>query len=396
MLDKKFRIHLLGLPHTKTTLDFIACAYTMKVWKFCKMMEGRGHHLMHYGHEESNPMADENISVISSKEWDAVYGEHDYHSKQFTFDVEDDAYQTFYRNAIAEIEKRKQPGDIILPFWGHGVRPICDAFPDLITIEPGIGYSHGHWADFKVFESYAIYHAYGSLAGVGTCNQSWYDIVIPNYFDLSEFEYSDKKEDYFLFLGRVYDGKGLNIAIQVTEAIGAKLKVAGQLDAQYENYEWPDHVEFVGYAGVEDRKELMKGAIASFLASMYIEPFGGVQIENLLSGTPAITTDWGAFSENNIEGITGYRCRTFEDFVIAATNCKNGKIKSKDCRVYGEKFSLENIAPKYEQFFTNVSNIYSSSGWYDIKQPSLYTDAWLKAQGFTEAVDTPEVKKNLE
>ena len=72
MENKKFRIHLLGLPHTKTTIDFTACAYTMKVWKFCKMMEGRGHHLMHYGHEESNPAADENISVISSKEWDAV------------------------------------------------------------------------------------------------------------------------------------------------------------------------------------------------------------------------------------------------------------------------------------------------------------------------------------
>ena len=64
--------------------------------------------------------------------------------------------------------------------------------------------------------------------------------------------------------------------------------------------------------------------------------------------------------------------------------------------MHGEKFSLENIAPKYEQFFTNVSNIYSSSGWYDIKQPSLYTDEWLKAQGFAEVVDTTEVKKNLE
>jgi glycosyltransferase involved in cell wall biosynthesis len=379
MADKKFRIHLLGLPHTKTTLDFTACAYTMKVWKFCKMMEGRGHYLIHYGHEESNPVADENVPVISTKEWDAVYGSHDYQSKLFTYNTQDKAYQTFYKNAIVEIEKRKQPGDIILPFWGQGVKPICDAHPDLLTIEPGIGYAHGHWANYKIFESYSIYHAYCGLANVGNCNQSWYDIVIPNYFDLNEFEYSDKKEDYFLYLGRVYDGKGVHIAIQTTEAIGAKLKIAGQLDKPYSNkdYKWPDHVEFVGYAGIEKRKELMKGAIAAFLPSMYVEPFGGVQIENLLAGTPTITTDWGAFSENNIDGVTGYRCRTFDDFVKAAHNCKNGEIKSKDCRAHGERFSLESIAPKYEKFFNAVTSVATGRGWYEINDPSIYTKEWL-------------------
>tara|TARA_R110000796_G_scaffold12985_11_gene42509 strand:- start:1366 stop:2547 length:1182 start_codon:yes stop_codon:yes gene_type:complete len=391
MSDRKFRIHLLGLPHTKTTVDFTACAYTMKVWKFCKMMEGRGHYLMHYGHEESNPAADENISVISSEEWDAVYGDHDYQSKLFTYDTGDDAYQTFYKNAILEIAKRKQKGDIILPFWGAGVRPICDAHSDLNVIEPGIGYAGGHWANYKIFESYAILHAYNGLKNVGQCNQNFYEIVIPNYFDLSEFEYSDKKEDYFLFTGRVYDGKGLNHAIDVTRAIGAKLKVAGQLTDQYakDDYVWPDHVEFVGYAGLEKRKELMKGAIASFLPSMYVEPFGGVQIENLLSGTPTITTDWGAFSENNIHGVTGYRCRTFDDFAVAADNCRKGKIKSKDCREHGEKFSLEAIAPKYEKFFTDVTNISLGKGWHEMSDPSIYTKEWQIALGHT-----PQSKKN--
>ena len=389
MNDQKFRFHVLGLPHTKTTIDYTACAYTMKAWKFCKMMKARGHYIMHYGHEESNPDANENISVISSAEWDAVYGDHDYQSKLFKYDTGDAAYTTFWNNAIKEIGERKQPGDIILPFWGVGVKPICDAHPDLITVEPGIGYADGHWAGFKVFESYAILHAYNGLKNVGQCNQRHYEIVIPNYFDLDEFEYSDKKEDYFLFLGRVYDGKGVHIAIQVTKAIGAKLKIAGQLTGEYENCEWPDHVEFIGYAGLDERKKLMKGAIASFLPSMYVEPFGGVQIENLLSGTPTITTDWGAFSANNIEGVTGYRCRTFEDFVRAAKNCQAGKIKPEDCRSQGEKFSLENVAPQYEKFFTDVYDVWVRNGWYQIHEPELYTDEWLLENG----VSLP--KKNL-
>lgn len=379
-MKKSFRIHVLGLPHTITNEDFVACAYTQKAWKFCKMMAGRGHTIYHYGHEDSDTMADEDVTVITNEVWEEVYGTHDYKSKWFKYDMNDKAYQTFYRNAIREIDKRKQPGDIILPFWGAGVRPICDAHPDLLTIEPGIGYAGGHWAHYKIFESYAIYHAYCGLHNVGTCAQSNYDIVIPNYFDLDQFEYQEEKEDYFLFLGRVYTGKGVHIAQQVCEAAGVKLKVAGQLDPSYENYEWPDHVEFVGYAGVEERKELMKNAKGSFLASQYLEPFGGVQIENLLAGTPTISSDWGAFTENNIEGVTGYRCRTFEDYVRAVKNIQEGKIKPADCRAHGEKFSLEAIAPMYEDFFRKVSDIRTGRGWYEIWDESLYTSEWKENQ----------------
>jgi glycosyltransferase involved in cell wall biosynthesis len=379
-MKKSFRIHVLGLPHTITNEDFVACAYTQKAWKFCKMMAGRGHTIYHYGHEDSDTMADEDVTVITNEVWEEVYGTHDYKSKWFKYDMNDKAYQTFYRNAIREIDKRKQPGDIILPFWGAGVRPICDAHPDLLTIEPGIGYAGGHWAPYKIFESYAIYHAYCGLHNVGTCAQSNYDIVIPNYFDLDQFEYQEEKEDYFLFLGRVYTGKGVHIAQQVCEAAGVKLKVAGQLDPSYENYEWPDHVEFVGYAGVEERKELMKNAKGSFLASQYLEPFGGVQIENLLAGTPTISSDWGAFTENNIEGVTGYRCRTFEDYVRAVKNIQEGKIKPADCRAHGEKFSLEAIAPMYEDFFRKVSDIRTGRGWYEIWDESLYTSEWKEKQ----------------
>ena len=110
----------------------------------------------------------------------------------------------------------------------------------------------------------------------------------------------------------------------------------------------------------------MRNAVALSMASTFIEPFGGVQVETMLCGTPTITTDWGAFVENNINGVTGYRCNTFADFINAAKNCLDGKIKPKNCRKQGEKFSLENIAPMYEKFFKDVKNIYTGNGWYEM------------------------------
>ncbi len=361
----KHRYHILGLPHTVTSKEYNACAYTQKVYKFGKMMTARGHEVIHYGHEESDLPCTEHVTVITNDDLKIAYGNYDWRKNFFKFDTNDHAYKTFYANAIREVGKRKQKNDFILPFWGAGTRPVCDAHPDIITVEPGIGYAGGHWARFKIFESYAIYHAYYGLESVGTCKQDWYDTVIPNYFDPEDFTYNDKKDDYFLFLGRVYEGKGVNIAVQATEAIGAKLIIAGQNSLKQMGYtETPSHVTELGYADVETRRNLMANAKGAFVASLYTEPFGGVQVECLFSGTPTITTNWGSFTENNIHGVTGYRCTTFEQFTWAAKNI--GNIKPEACRDFAlNNFSLDVVAQKYEEYFQSVLNVYNGNGWYE-------------------------------
>ena len=115
----------------------------------------------------------------------------------FKFDAPDEDHQTFNKNAIAEIQKRKQPNDFLLAFWGYGHFDICMGHQDMICVEPGIGYApNASFCKWRIYESYALLHASNSEL----CKVSWYHAVIPNYFDPEEFEYEpEKKEDYFLF-----------------------------------------------------------------------------------------------------------------------------------------------------------------------------------------------------
>ena len=357
------RFHALGVQHTVTSKEYVACAFTQKVLKFCSMMTLRGHTVIHYGHEDSDVECTEHVTVLSREDYNSTYGDHDFRSKLFKFDTNDDAYKTFNGNAIREINERKQPGDILLAFWGAGHQAICDgAGSGMKVVEPGIGYPWGHFAEYKIFESYAMYHAFLQRERVAQCsdveNQWSKEAVIPNYFELCDFvdEVVPMKDrnDYFLFVGRIGTAKGVQYAIHMTERLGVQLLIAGQNAEEglkeVGMFPPPKHVEIVGHVDAQKRKTLMANARAVVCMSTFAEPFCGVHVEALMSGTPVITADWGAFTEINMHGVTGFRCRTLDQMVEAGRRIH--EIDPLKCRTWAvDNFSTDRVAEMYEAFF---------------------------------------------
>ena len=387
----KFRFHLLGLPHAITCKEETMCAFTQLMFRLSKMLTDLGHETYHYGTEGSNLTCTEHIDVLSQKTQKETYGEWSSRNQLWIHSGSDLAYRTFRKNAIEEIKKRVQPKDIILISNGAWMREVSDAFPHLQAIEPIVGYI-GFFSKYKVFPSYAwMHHMAGRVCEKRAVSEktksenfadgAWYDAVIPHFFDPEDFTYQEKKDDYYLFIGRLIKRKGPHIAADMTKRLGAKLVVAGQplwtdtkKSLEHTGLNEP-HVEYVGTVGFDERNKLVANARAVIVPSLYFEPFGLVVPEALLCGTPVITTDWGSFPEIVPQGDVGYRCHTMDDFLWAGRNIET--ISPERCREYAvANFSMDRCAKAYQEYFTKVQDLYSG-GWYK-EHPERTNLDWLR------------------
>lgn len=345
----KFRFHVISLPHTQTTKEFANCAYTAKVVYFCKMMKSLGHEVFLYAGEQNEADCDELITCITEEErLDALDGNH---FVSASFDNSLAHWQIFNNTAIREMSKRIEKKDFICVIGGSAQKPIADAFPQHMTVEFGIGYG-GTFAPYRVFESYAWMHSiYAMHKNPTTVDGSFYDAVIPGYYDPEMFPLKESSGDYYLYLGRMIQRKGVDIASQMCEKIGAKLIMAGPGDYV------PKYGEYIGPVGTEKRTELLRGAIATLTPTIYIEPFCNVHVESMAVGTPVISTDFGVFTETIEQGKTGFRCHNMREFIKAAEEVKSLDPKYIATKAY-ERFSIDMVRYKYDNYFRRLYDLW--------------------------------------
>jgi len=339
-------LHVLANPNGISAPRYRMEPFNQAVIKFVKNMVPLGWNVIHYGHQSSEVDC-ESVTCVTNQQLPPP-ADGDLFVENYTLQ------QIFTQKATAEIKSRKKPEDMILCFFGTCHQAVAEQHTDLKILEPSIGYrTECVFAPFRAFTSYAqMHYFYGQNNMLLT--PSWYDTVIPNAFTPDEFEFCSNKDDYFVYLGRITPDKGIDIAIQTTARLGLRLIIAGPGNLKDLGYAViPQHVEHVGYVNAEQRKKLLSGARCLMAPTHYIEPFGNIIVEAYLSGTPVIATDWGGFVDTVINGVTGYRCRDFNEFVHAAANI--AKINPAVCRKWAmDHYSDAVVHRQFDQWLKKI------------------------------------------
>ena len=222
-------LHILSSTDSPVHINNRIDPFAIAIVKFIKNMQHLGYRCIHYG--------------IVGSEVDCEF----VNCLPFKYPDHSTNLEIYNSNAAKEIAIRKSPNDLIMCFHGWENRAATESNSDLLIVEPSIGYDIAAiFSPYRVFTSYSQMHMYYGRQNM-LMSPSWFDAVIPNAFSTDEFDFSSTKKDYILYFGRVVEMKGINVAIQATEATGTKLIIAGPgtlMDLGYD--EIPEHVTCVG------------------------------------------------------------------------------------------------------------------------------------------------------
>jgi len=184
--------------------------------------------------------------------------------------------------------------------------------------------------------------------------------TIYNGTDIKKFAFKKRPGSYLAFAGRIVPYKGLDIAVQVAQKTNKRLKIAGTLLPEHQNY-WDKKIKpylsrKITYEGMIPPNRIVtfyQNAEALLMPISVPESFGLVMTEAMATGTPVVAFNIGSIPEVVKNKKTGFVVRNKIQMVKAIKNID--KIKRQDCRTWVEEnFSLEKMVDNYEKLYLKI------------------------------------------
>ncbi len=185
--------------------------------------------------------------------------------------------------------------------------------------------------------------------------------TVYNSLDIKNYPFSEKHDNYFVWLGKVNPVKGTKEAILAAKKAGVKLYVIGAVDpgvsemlSYYEQEIRPllDEKQIIwkGELSIGEKAKILGRAKAFLNPILWEEPFGLVMAESQAVGTPVISFNKGAAPEVIIDGKTGFLVNNLSEMVSKMEQID--RIKREDCRKNVEdKFTIEKMVEGYEKAY---------------------------------------------
>ena len=183
--------------------------------------------------------------------------------------------------------------------------------------------------------------------------------VIYNGIDVSKYPFRSEKEDFFIYVGRIDETKGLHIAIEAVRKCNEKLIIVGPITNHnyFDNLVKPfidnKSIIHLGEVDFNTKVEYLSRAKALLYPVQYEEFFGIAMVEALATGTPVIGFARGSVIEIVRDGITGFLVRDVKEMCRAmkAIDKLNRRESRKDAE---ERFSSRVMAKRYDELYQHL------------------------------------------
>jgi glycosyltransferase involved in cell wall biosynthesis len=277
-------------------------------------------------------------------------------------DTNNTLYHTFNAILEEELRSRIQPEDIICLPFGYAHEQAIRQLPHA-KVETGIGYPTPY-QPFRIYESNAWYHYH--LGKAQMHRGSDYHWVIPNYYDITDWDYTPTPERKLVYFGRIGEIKGLQIVWEIAKhRPDIQVVICGQGDPT--PYLTLPNISYHPPLHGKERSEFLGNAMAVLMPTRYVEPFGGVTVEAQMTGTPVLGSTYGSFTETIDHGVNGYRCATLGDYLKAIDNIDKGKLNREYISMTAKhKYNMFTLAHDYDKVFQQVGDVHDK-GWYTLE-----------------------------
>ena len=202
---------------------------------------------------------------------------------------------------------------------------------------------------YPIYASRTVLEKYGENNG----------FVVHHGINIQEFEFSDNKENYLLYIGKLDQSKGPQFAIEVAEKTNKILLLAGPIhDQNYFNKQikpcilYNPNLHYIGEVGGRRKQDLIKHAECVLFPTLCQESFGLVAIEALACGTPVLGFASGAVPEV-LACFPELICKNTGDMIerVKSSNFPS----SKSLREYVEtNFTTEIMTDRYLEIYQKV------------------------------------------
>ncbi len=128
--------------------------------------------------------------------------------------------------------------------------------------------------------------------------------VLPNFLDSgtgkTSPEAQQQRKDYYCYVGRLSEEKGVRTLLKVAAAMDRELRIAGDgplLEELKERYDGYNTIKFLGRIGAQEVNALLADARFSVVPSEWYENNPLSVIESLCAGTPVVGAEIGGIPE---------------------------------------------------------------------------------------------------